>query len=310
MNSLPNKILLATVLICITYFLVHQRNRYISMFDSPESNRYVYTANFIKKISSFADNRVRLVVLNKKEKLNSNPEISKMMGFLGDEAYIFPFLNSLNGGDFDIISQSEYCILKKNRDTGYLFIISPIVMTNADNECPKTYLKTLYSGYGLDANELIIDKIFEAFPLEDVLSSKYRDIDVLVEDLFSHDSNVKILVRDWGSKKQILILSKYKNTSLKLRSENTKFSKLIFSESPSRSERHALAFINQRTKIVLTNEFEQKIYEKPFGGVYLAPVGLIEMNINFGASDYSNHFGAYLFVMHEPKLRVLKLMEN
>lgn len=303
-----NKTIQAAILICIVYFLIYQRNRYISIFDSPETNPYTYTTDFIKGISSSARNRVRLVILNQNEKLNSNPEISKMMGFLGGEAYIFQFINSLNGLDFKVQSLSEYCETK-TKDIQYLFILSPLVLKEVGKDCPKTNIKILNSGYGLYATEEIIDEIFKKFPFEDVLSSNYIEIDLNPENLFKHESDVGLLIRDWGVKKQVLVLSKNREAFLKINNKNTQFGKLIYADSPSNSVKSDY-IAKSSTKTLFYDNVGRPLGLESFGGMHLTEFGPAEMRIIFSESDFNNHFGKYMLIMHDPKLRFLNNMEN
>lgn len=201
MKKIINRFMLCLIVIGVVFFLVGQRNQYISIIDLPFNNPYVYSANFIKSISESGSEHVRLVLLKNDNNLNSNPEISGMLGFLGGSGYIFPFLNALNGEDFKIISTADYCEADRVGNVSTTYIISPIALGHISKACPGTPIIILSSGYGLDSNEQIISQLFFNFPHEKVLSSEFKSIKISPESIFNYDSDTSISVREWGGKR-------------------------------------------------------------------------------------------------------------
>jgi hypothetical protein len=303
MKKIINRFMLSLVVIGVVFFLVGQRNQYISIIDLPFNNPYVYSANFIKSISESGSEQVRLVLLKNDNNLNSNPEISGMLGFLGGSGYIFPFLNALNGKDFKIISIADYCQADRVSKVSTTYIISPAALEQISKVCPSTPIVILSSGYGLDSNEPIIRQLFFNFPYEKVLSSEFKSVKISHESIFNHDSDTSISIREWGVKEQILILSKSPSVSLKLR-ELKKSSRFIFSQSPSESKKAFEIFFNPKPGVFFLNEGGDILDSDFIDGTYFAPLGATEIRINFNKNNYNHHFKAYLFVMHDFKLRV------
>lgn len=295
--------MLSLVVIGVAFFLVGQRNQYISIIDLPFNNPYVYSTNFIKAISESGSDHVRLVLLKNDENLNSNPEISGMLGFLGGSGYIFPFLNALNGKDFKIISIADYCQADRESKVSTTYIISPVALGQISKACPSTSIVLLSSEYGLDSNEQIISQLFFNFPYEKVLSSEFKTIKISPESMFKHDSDTSISVREWGVKEQILILSKAPSVSLKLKVA-TESSRFMFSQSPSVSRKAFDFFFNPEPKVLFLNESGDVLSSDFIEGTFFAPIGASEIRINFNKNNYNDHFKAYLFVMHDFKLRV------
>ena len=156
MKKIINRFMLSIVVIGVAFFLVGQRNQFISVVNLPFNNPYVYSTNFIKSISESGSEQLRLVLLKNDKNLNSNPEISVMLGFLEESGYIFPFLNALNGKDFKIISIADYCQADRESKVSTTYIISPAALGQLSKACPSTSIVILSSGYGLDSNEQII----------------------------------------------------------------------------------------------------------------------------------------------------------
>jgi hypothetical protein len=288
----------------VAFFLVGQRNQYISIIDLPFKNPFVYSANFIKSISESGSEHIRLVLLKNDSNLNSNPEISGMLGFLGGSGYIFPFLNALNGKDFKIISIADYCQADRESKVNATYIISPTALEQISKTCPGIPIIILSSGYGLDSNEQTISQLFFNFPYEKVLSSDFKSIKISPENIFNHDSDTSISVREWGAKEQVLILSKSPSVSLKLRGLN-KSSRFIFSQSPSESKKAFEIFFNPKPRLLFLNEGGDILDSDFIDGTYFVPLGATEIRINFNKNNYNDHFKAYLFFMHDLKLRVL-----
>ena len=138
-----------------------------------------------------------------------------------------------------------------------------------------------------------------------MLSSEFKSIKISPESIFNHDSDTSISVREWGVKEQILILSKSPLVSLKLRELN-KSSRFIFSQSPSESKKAFEIFFNPKPRVFFLNEGGDILDSDFIDGTYFAPLGASEMRINFNKNNYNDHFKAYLFVMHDFKLRVSK----
>ena len=285
------------IVACVAAFLVCERNFYISLFDSPLTNPYVYTANFIKTLSDSGAKRVRLVLFQKDGQLNNHPEISSMMGFMGGEGYIFQFLNSLNGRDFALISIPEYCQIDRKRVASDVYIISPIALVHTPKICLGYRVKILSTGYGLDASKDVIDSTFKHFPYELILSSEYENLKIPAENIFASKSGASVLIREWGVSEQILILSKSPSISLKLKKlgEGRYF---IFGPTPS-------YFLNPAPIVSFVGEMGSNSMLPLIGGRYFVPPDISEILVTFGEHNYSKHFNAYLFIMHDPKIRVI-----
>lgn len=100
-----------------------------------------------------------------------------------------------------------------------------------------------------------------------------------------------------------MILSKSPSVSLKLRYLN-KSPLFIFSQSPSESKKSFIIFFNPKPKVIFLNEAGDILDLDFIDGTYFVPLGASEMRINFNKNNYNDHFKAYLFVMHDFKLRV------
>lgn len=308
MIKLMNKSMLLMIVACVAAFLVCERNLYISLFDSPRANPYVYTANFIKTLSdSDSDSgakRLRLVLFQKDGQLNNHPEISSMMGFMGGEGYIFQFLNSLNGRDFALISIPEYCQIDRKQVASDVYIISPMALSHTPKICLGYGVKILSTGYGLDASKDVIDSTFKHFPYELILSSEYENLKIPAENIFESKSGASVLIREWGASEQILILSKSPSISLKLKKlgEGRYF---IFGHTPSYASNSIDNFLNPAPIVSFVSEMGSNSMLPLIGGRYFVPPDISEILVAFGKHNYSKHFNAYLFIMHDPKIRVI-----
>ena len=63
-------------------------------------------------------------------------------------------------------------------------------------------------------------------------------------------------------------------------------------------------FFNPEPKVLFLNESGDVLSSDFIEGTFFAPMGASEIRINFNNNNYNDHFKAYLFVMHDFKLRV------
>ena len=284
------------------YFVVWERNVFISPFEHPRENSYVYAHTLLSKVAELHGKKIYLVVGDSEVQLNKYPEIERLPISTGGSGYIFPFLTSMNGYDFSVITLEQYCSFDLNEE--HLAFLSPTTLSNLQNEinCYKTGVIELASGYGIDAPKATLESIFEIFRAEFLLSSCFESSNIDFFDLFVKKDNWDFGERPWGVVTQGILISRAKSLSLIINSNNSQRHQgwLVFSDSPSRVSKA----INKLTMplpelTALRNGRTTKLLSK--NNTHFVSSDIDSINIEFSEVDYIPAFNGYVLFMHNPR---------
>jgi len=306
-----HRVFFAFTIAVSVYFIVLGRNVYISPFDHPQSNPYVYSHTLLSEIAELHSGKIYLVVKNQEKAINKNQEIARLPGYMGGSGYIFPFLTSMNGYDFSIISSENYCSLSEG--SVHLSVLSPEVFSElkTNSSCYKNTTTELASGYGIDAPLAIQDTIFRRFPAEFVLSSYFESINGGFQDLFINDEAWRISGRPWGSVTQGILVSQTIDLTLNINTSKItdRQSWLVFGDHPSRVAK-AIDRLTDTLPEISVFRAGTTTSIPATNNTYFVPLNTGSISIRFSEDDFIPAFNGYVLFLHNPRNRQQKRYLN
>lgn len=252
---------------------------------------------FPDEILLVTSERVEGVTLNRLSEIALTP-----VG--GVAGYVFPYLTALNGSDFRVVPRAEFCAMDLP-PRGLAILPPALVGPPAPPEASGDLLRfSLASGYGLVMHRnAFVPFVAEFHEVIGGLAFNEHSEPYLRPA----DEGVQVVPRPWGDQTQYLLVSKSPTMRLTPPDGIEKIGELVFGMHPLHAwpfERIRLQYANPAREVVLTPA------DFSIANPSITLHDLEAADVTMGEAAFSPPFGGYVFVMHNPKVRLLRTLPD